>query len=134
MKRKIYKTIIYFVVFLGFIIGGMQLLKLQNKENFRDAHGVCIEKFETVKGHRRSTRITSEFIMVVREDSGDVFDLKVTPSTYAVTDIGSRVSFSHIHKQELGEDFTDYSLFVALLFLGAFLQLIFLPAIYYDDK
>lgn len=74
------------------------------EQNHRTAKGIVYEKFETQQGHYKSSRISNEFIMVVKEDNGHYFDLCVTPSTYATHKIGDRISFPDIRLGKLGEE------------------------------
>ncbi len=74
------------------------------EQNHRTARGIIYEKFDTQTGHYKSRRISNEFIMVVKEDNGHYFDLRVTPSTYATHKVGDRISFPEIRLSKLGEE------------------------------
>lgn len=74
------------------------------EQNYRTAKGMVYEKFETRLGNYKSSRISNEFIMVVKEDNGHYFDLYVTPSTYVTHKVGDRISFPEVRLSELGEE------------------------------
>jgi len=74
------------------------------EQNYRTANGIVYEKFETQQGSHLSSRISNEFIIVIKEDNGHYFDMYVTPSTYATHKIGDRISFPDIRLGKLGEE------------------------------
>lgn len=54
--------------------------------------------------YQNQGRYGSTFIMVVRMDDGHLFDLEVTPSTFASCKEGSRVSFKDVSEDTVYPD------------------------------
>lgn len=47
--------------------------------------------------------------MVVRMDNGKVFDVNVSASTYATKNIGDRVCFTNIGREEVDDEYPKYA-------------------------
>lgn len=71
------------------------------KEERIDVHGTVYARYDNPYKNYKSNKVTSEFIMVIKTDEGHLFDLNVTPSTFASCPEGSRVSFKDLRFSEV---------------------------------
>lgn len=68
---------------------------------------MCVVLF--YKKYDGSSKYGPEFIMIVRADNGRVFDVEVTPSTYATREIGDRVCFSDIRRSKVDNNYQHHT-------------------------
>lgn len=61
-----------------------------------DVTGTVYEKIDVPKSHK-SSKITTDFIMIIKTDDGHYFDLSVSHTTFVMNDIGSRLTFYDVN-------------------------------------
>ena len=123
--KKNNKYNISFIAFIISICFGVATYKLfeyrsdyLDKNCYREVNGVVHDKMGEQKTHYKSTKVYTQFIMVIKDkDTGKYFDLEVTPTTYSTHSIGDDIHFSKIDKDILGEenDSKGYMIGIALL-------------------
>lgn len=87
-------------------------LNYQNKTQFVDVCGTVYKKYDG------SSKYGPEFIMIVRADNGIIFDVEVTPSTYATREVGDRVCFSDIQRSKVDSTYKDYTYTISFIWLA----------------
>lgn len=108
-----------------------------NKNCYREVNGIVYDKMGEQKSHYKSTKVYTDFIMVIKDkDTGKYFDLEVTPTTYSTHRIGDDIHFSKIDKDMLGEenDSKDYVIAIAIsMAFACFISLLISLAYLFDD-
>lgn len=105
MKNKVSKPA------MGLFIIGAIIAIVSATISFKSCKG-CDEDYITVSGtvyarydnpekEYKSRKVTSEFILVVKMDNGHVFDIEVTPSTFATHPEGSRITFTKVYPSDI---------------------------------
>ena len=122
MKRDTVIGLVVFIISVCFGIFAYILFEYHsdyvNKNCYREVNGIVYDKMGEQKSHRKSTKVYTDFIMVIKDkDTGKYFDLEVTPTTYSTHSIGDDIHFSKIDKDILGEenDRKGYIIVIALL-------------------
>lgn len=111
----------FIVMIISFVMGlwlSDYFFVYRGKNGYRDVHGVVFEKIGEQKSHYKSTRIYTDFIMVIKDkDTGKYFDLKVSPTTFSLYEKGDNIFFSQISKNTIGEEYEtkDYIIVIALI-------------------
>lgn len=106
------------------------------KEERIDVHGTVYARYDNPYKNYKSNKVTSEFIMVIKTDEGHLFDLNVTPSTFAGCPEGSRVSFKDLRLSEVYPTKAKDKVWIILLALSL-TTLIMWPigiALFKEDK
>lgn len=80
-----------------------------NKVNFVDVCGNVYKKYDS------PSKYGPKFIMVVRMDNGKVFDLNVSASTYATKDIGDRVCFTKVWREQVDNKCPEYAYTISII-------------------
>lgn len=80
-----------------------------NRTQFIDVCGTVYKKYEG------SSKYGPEFIMVVIPDNGKVFDVKVTPSTYAIKEAGDRICFSDIERYKVDDSYQHHTYTISFI-------------------
>lgn len=70
-------------------------------EDYITVSGTVYARYDNPKKGYKTTKVTSEFILVVKMDNGHVFDIEVTPSTFATHPEGSRITFTNMYPSEI---------------------------------
>lgn len=70
-------------------------------EDYITVSGTVYARYDNPEKEYKSRKVTSEFILVVKMDNGHVFDIEVTPSTFATHPEGSRVTFTKVYPSEI---------------------------------
>lgn len=127
MKNIIFLHIHYIAV--CFVLGitlcfTIPLYNSLNKQNYMDVNGIVIKKYGQDVSHRKSHRITTDFIMIVKMFDGHCFDLKVSPTTYVLFEEGEYISFPKLNKYIIYSDHKDKSFL--LLILNTIILVIFI--------
>lgn len=86
-------------------------LDYQNKTQFIDVCGTVYKKYDG------PSKYGPKFIMIVRADNGRIFDVEVTPSTYATKEIGDRVCFSDIRRNKVDNNYQHYTYTLSFIWL-----------------
>lgn len=90
------------LVFISF-----NLFQSSKEGNYMDVSGIVLKKYDNPKSHYKSTRITSEFIMVVKMSDGNCFDIEVSPTTFTLFEEGDLIAFKHINKHTVYRDYKN---------------------------
>lgn len=70
-------------------------------EDYITVSGTVYARYDNPEKEYKSRKVTSEFILVVKMDNGHVFDIEVTPSTFATHPEGSRITFTNMYPSEI---------------------------------
>lgn len=70
-------------------------------EDYITVSGTVYARYDNPEKGYKSTKVTSEFILVVKMDNGHVFDIEVTPSTFATHPEGSRITFTNLRPSDI---------------------------------
>ena len=86
------------VTILSLIVGTMvySIYRVIKAREGIEISGTVLEKYGQDKTHYKSTKIYTEFILVVKTDKYGIQDFTVTPSTYYQFNKGSRITFSDV--------------------------------------
>lgn len=124
------KKIIKYVIILGLLINTAVSCNKMSSPKI-DVSGTVYARYQN------QGRYGSTFIMVVKMDDGHIFDLQVSPSTFASRTEGSRVSFSDVYastvypNKDFNEVFWNINFGVSLFILGMWF---FWPVFFNDFK
>lgn len=107
MIKKILK---YIGIFLIYSILICVFLNSCDKSlaKFIDVTGTVYEKIDVAKSRYKSTKITTDFIMIIKTDDGHYFDLSVSPTTFIMNDVGSRITFYDINYSKVYPNDKEY--------------------------
>lgn len=70
-------------------------------EDYITVSGTVYARYDNPEKEYKSRKVTSEFILVVKMDNGHVFDIEVTPSTFATHPEGSRITFTKVYPSDI---------------------------------
>lgn len=70
-------------------------------EDYITVSGTVYARYDNPEKEYKSRKVTSEFILVVKMDNGHVFDISVTPSTFATHPEGSRITFTNMYPSDI---------------------------------
>lgn len=70
-------------------------------EDYITVSGTVYARYDNPEKEYKSRKVTSKFILVVKMDNGHVFDIEVTPSTFATHPEGSRITFTNMYPSEI---------------------------------
>ena len=70
-------------------------------EDYITVSGTVSARYDNPEKEYKSRKVTSEFILVVKMDNGHVFDIGVTPSTFATHPEGSRITFTKVYPSDI---------------------------------
>lgn len=118
MNNKYLKFIIHLMFAILFLITANYGIKLC-KENHFDVPGTVIGKSESVIGHRKSSRISSEWWVAVKPDNSEykAYSVCVDFAEFSTLNIGSHVSFKVI-SQDVDPNGHDDSFGMLIFFLS----------------
>lgn len=86
------------VTILALILGIMvySIYRVIKAREGIEVSGTVLEKYGQDKTHYKSTKIYTEFILIVKTDKYGIQDFTVTPSTYYQFNKGSRITFNDV--------------------------------------
>lgn len=111
-------------IVLGFIIltglvSGYGYYKKSNNEQEITIHGKVIKKYGEQKSRYKSTKIYTDFIMVIKSEKYGYLDFNVTPSTFAQFEEGSYISFPNQYLRDYDKEVHTSWQIGMFLFLGS---------------
>jgi hypothetical protein len=113
MNSIVLRIVIFIITLSSCIASWLFFFKYDKETNYTTVYGTVLQKYN---GNSRNGPV---FILIVKT-SNKACDFKVTPSTYATTNIGDRVVFSNVHKSQVYKDYnknpTIVWLFLNILF------------------
>lgn len=118
MKKIILKILVTVVILVGNCLIWVWGSNCVNKQNYMDVSGIVYSKLDNPSTSYKSSKITSDFIMVIKMDNGHMFDLEVTPTTYVTHNVGDRIGFKDIYKGYVYTDYKSSMMFSTLGFLA----------------
>lgn len=107
------------------IISWIYMFRVENKIRYEDVHGKVYYKLDNPVSRYKSTKVTSEFILVIEKDDGHLFDIKVTPTTFVTHNVGDRIYFKHLSKSIIYDDYKDYTSLWAMINIAFSIFLLF---------
>lgn len=119
-------------IVLGFIIltglvSGYGYYKKSNNEQEITIHGKVIKKYGEQKSRYKSTKIYTDFIMVIKSEKYGYLDFNVTPSTFAQFGEGSYISFPNQYLRDYDKEVrTSWQIGMGLFLGSGFISLILL--------
>lgn len=119
-------------IVLGFIIltglvSGYGYYKKSNNEQEITIHGKVIKKYGEQKSRYKSTKIYTDFIMVIKSEKYGYLDFNVTPSTFAQFEEGSYISFPNQYLRDYDKEVrTSWQIGMGLFLGSGFISLILL--------
>lgn len=118
MRERYLEIIVYLTITIisGFgVFYGSKLCR----DNHFEVPGTVIGKSETAIGHRKSSRISSEWWLAVKPDNNNYkpYDVCVDFATFSTYDVGSHVSFK-VMSSEVDSNGHDDGLSLALFIFG----------------
>lgn len=119
-------------IVLGFIIltglvSGYGYYKKSNNEQEITIHGKVIKKYGEQKSRYKSTKIYTDFIMVIKSEKYGYLDFNVTPSTFAQFEEGSYISFPNQYLRNYDKEVrTSWQIGMGLFLGSGFISLILL--------
>lgn len=119
-------------IVLGFIIltglvSGYGYYKKSNNEQEITIHGKVIKKYGEQKSRYKSTKIYTDFIMVIKSEKYGYLDFNVTPSTFAQFGEGSYISFPNQYLRNYDKEVrTSWQIGMGLFLGSGFISLMLL--------
>lgn len=119
-------------IVLGFIIltglvSGYGYYKKSNNEQEITIHGKVIKKYGEQKSRYKSTKIYTDFIMVIKSEKYGYLDFNVTPSTFAQFEEGSYISFPNQYLRNYDKEVrTSWQIGMGLFLGSGFISLMLL--------
>ena len=119
-------------IVLGFIIltglvSGYGYYKKSNNEQEITIHGKVIKKYGEQKSRYKSTKIYTDFIMVIKSEKYGYLDFNVTPSTFAQFEESSYISFPNQYLRDYDKEVrTSWQIGMGLFLGSGFISLILL--------
>lgn len=115
-----------FIVLTG-LVSGYGYYKKSNNEQEITIHGKVIKKYGEQKSRYKSTKIYTDFIMVIKSEKYGYLDFNVTPSTFAQFEEGSYISFPNQYLRDYDKEVrTSWQIGMGLFLGSGFISLILL--------